>query len=902
MHRSMDACVDGFIAGRDERKLSKVRLLIEQMRLNLKHIKELNTACRMELTVLCWGQAGALVPLEILDNVTKNMAARVDCIEGMRQGLLALKNDAEQEAFVAHLTPRLRDVKAQTAEIFMLVQHFMTLPRIAGFRTASSRPPPPPSHAAVTATSVAAVGKGGISVAVCKDVRHAEGGSYGERLSPVLLAVARSIDKLVQDYQRARLHILYGRDDPNEIAVWESFEGSVSYQGGLQDDEMADSLHEGGTPLPSPPAPHLFAPGTAQKDARIIFEETPIGFDRGIHDKVAADWARHGYRGPFARGCFMSNLVTFSVMLARLVDMEVALERNRGLSAFAKLRVAVYAMAADTWEALSPFIAFGRVRKWLSARKKLYGADNNPAWLLQAIWQELKSQDAASLHCVKVAGILTAASLFTLMPELSVKFYPGAWVAFSCGVILAEDTGSAVAMGSQRLLGSVMGAIYAWMLTSFTIGDSVDMLSSSIKRTAIIGLPPWIALCCFFRHSPTHGYAAVVAAFTAVLIMVGIFTPAVHQAYSPVVRIQNTIIGVVLYFALDNIIWPARAITALQRHLAGGLGVMRKEVEALEASASRALQHEVTPSTATAPSSPPTSLLQAVHSAAEGLAKSPNRADDHHRLLDAHTPSAKSSMDLQQHEAAQSGFLRHINFNFLGSPRSAAPITPPLHLIPLPPVALGGLKQVADSLEHQAKSIHLAAQEPTLWHRPFHHPSYLAVLAAERDVLAALILVKRAEQSFFTSCTDELWSAEVKQRSGIMTRVGALLRIARMSLQDAENIFSAPVQPTRAALFGVQVRNACAPTVTKEGRVQQAQRLLQLQVEAELLHEAIDQDMVTLMTIGPPAGQAPQTSVQFALRFTTTTFSVLRLHKGLLTLGHAITDLLEREARIFYYT
>ncbi|KAG5191059.1 hypothetical protein JKP88DRAFT_347487 [Tribonema minus] len=681
MHRSMDACVDGFIAGRDERKLSKVRLLIEQasMRLNLKHIKELNTACRMELTVLCWGQAGALVPLEILDNVTK--------------GLLALKNDAEQEAFVAHLTPRLRDVKAQTAEA--------SGDWIAGFKTASSRPPPP-SHA-VTATSVAAVGKGSVSVAVCKDVRHAEGGSYGERLSPVLLAVARSIDKLVQDYQRARLHILYGRNDPNEKAVWESFEGSVSYQGGLQDDDVADSLHDGGTPLPSPPAPHLFAAGTAQKDARIIFEETPIGFDRGIHDKVAADWARHGYRGPFARGCFMSNLVTFSVMLARLVDMEVALERNRGLSAFDKLKVAVCAMAADTWEALSPFIAFG-------------------------------SQDATSLHCVKVAGILTAASLFTLVPELSVKFYPGAWVAFSCGVILAEDTGSAVAMGSQRLLGS-----------------------------------------------PTHGYAAVVAAFTAVLIMVGIFTPAVHQAYSPVVRIQNTIIGVVLYFALDNIIWPARAITALQRHLAGGLGVMRKE---------------------------------AVHSAAEGLA-------------------------------------------------NAAPIPPPLHLIPLPPVALGGLKQVADSLEHQAK---------------------------------------RAEQSFFTSCTDELWSAEVKQRSGIMTRVGALLRIARMSLQDAEDIFSAPPQPTCADLFGMQVRNACAPTVTKEGRVQQAQRLLQLQVEAELLHEAIDQDMVTLMTIGPPAGQAPQTSVQFALRFTTTTFSVLRLHKGLLTLGHAITDLLEREARIFYYT
>jgi hypothetical protein len=38
--------------------------------------------------------------------------------------------------------------------------------------------------------------------------------------------------------------------------------------------------------------------------------------------------------------------------------------------------------------------------------------------------------------------------------------------------------------------------------------------------------------------------------------------------------------------------------------------------------------------------------------------------------------------------------------------------------------------------------ITLAALEPTLWHRPFHLPSYTAVLSAQKEVLAALILLQ----------------------------------------------------------------------------------------------------------------------------------------------------------------
>jgi hypothetical protein len=54
----------------------------------------------------------------------------------------------------------------------------------------------------------------------------------------------------------------------------------------------------------------------------------------------------------------------------------------------------------------------------------------------------------------------------------------------------------------------------------------------------VIALPPWVAVCCFFRYSKSHGYAAVVAAFTAVVIVLGTFNSRQQGADAPLARIQ----------------------------------------------------------------------------------------------------------------------------------------------------------------------------------------------------------------------------------------------------------------------------------------------------------------------------------------------------------------------------
>jgi hypothetical protein len=59
-----------------------------------------------------------------------------------------------------------------------------------------------------------------------------------------------------------------------------------------------------------------------------------------------------------------------------------------------------------------------------------------------------------------------------------------------------------------------------------------------VRRRSLWGLPPFIFLCCLFRTSKTHGYAAVVAAFTAPVLVLGTFTASAQGSTAAVTRIQ----------------------------------------------------------------------------------------------------------------------------------------------------------------------------------------------------------------------------------------------------------------------------------------------------------------------------------------------------------------------------
>lgn len=64
-----------------------------------------------------------------------------------------------------------------------------------------------------------------------------------------------------------------------------------------------------------------------------------------------------------------------------------------------------------------------------------------------------------------------------------------------------------------------------------------------------------VAVTCFFRNSHSFGYAALVAAFTAVLMFVGSTTVlgADGEAVS-LARIVNTVVGIFIYLTVDTLL------------------------------------------------------------------------------------------------------------------------------------------------------------------------------------------------------------------------------------------------------------------------------------------------------------------------------------------------------------
>lgn len=119
-----------------------------------------------------------------------------------------------------------------------------------------------------------------------------------------------------------------------------------------------------------------------------------------------------------------------------------------------------------------------------------------------------------------------------------------------------------VAVGYQRIEGTVMGAVY-----SFTVYQAFNCGNATCGENITIPvLLIWLGFCAFFREGPRHGYASIVAGFTPFVLFLG---PAAGNTDSAWLRVQKTFIGVAVYLVIDNILWPNRSDQAIR------LGVLK---------------------------------------------------------------------------------------------------------------------------------------------------------------------------------------------------------------------------------------------------------------------------------------------------------------------------------------
>eukprot|EP00899_Mesostigma_viride_P024571 jgi/Mesvir1/5299/Mv15399-RA.3 len=134
-----------------------------------------------------------------------------------------------------------------------------------------------------------------------------------------------------------------------------------------------------------------------------------------------------------------------------------------------------------------------------------------------------------------------------------------AFAAITVGFIVGGHVGASFHISVLRVQGAVLGAVLAYFCLAIT--------GTKVGIAALLGM--LVGMFGYIRGSHVHAYVGLVAAFMVPVIMLG-FNPATAKPGYTVDdyvldRIKFTVSGVLVYVAVELLIWPQRA-TKLARN------------------------------------------------------------------------------------------------------------------------------------------------------------------------------------------------------------------------------------------------------------------------------------------------------------------------------------------------
>lgn len=138
-----------------------------------------------------------------------------------------------------------------------------------------------------------------------------------------------------------------------------------------------------------------------------------------------------------------------------------------------------------------------------------------------------------------------------------------AWAVVAVCQSLTSHPGSSFRSAWNRIQGTVLGGM-AGIAALGWCG-----LTSPFAIVAFITV--WTLFCCFSRRSSVYGEAAVTAALTAPVIMLG----PVGGEQGVMLRVEQTVLGCLIYSLIDNLLYPVRAKLDLRRELVASLDAFR---------------------------------------------------------------------------------------------------------------------------------------------------------------------------------------------------------------------------------------------------------------------------------------------------------------------------------------
>ncbi len=169
----------------------------------------------------------------------------------------------------------------------------------------------------------------------------------------------------------------------------------------------------------------------------------------------------------------------------------------------------------------------------------------------------IKAYLIRTTQAYKVALAVTVASLLPIYNFFPSLLGRGFWTALVVALIRQENATSSFLTSYQRLEGTVIGSIFAFMMYEiFQCNDSASN-TFCIQRfgVQIVVLIIWLFVCGLFRDGILHGYSATVAGFTPMVLLLNPSYLGLDAAFS---RIEETFIAIVIYLAVDLLIFPQR--------------------------------------------------------------------------------------------------------------------------------------------------------------------------------------------------------------------------------------------------------------------------------------------------------------------------------------------------------
>eukprot|EP00850_Spirogloea_muscicola_P016339 SM000132S26854 [mRNA] locus=s132:9162:16854:+ [translate_table: standard] len=187
---------------------------------------------------------------------------------------------------------------------------------------------------------------------------------------------------------------------------------------------------------------------------------------------------------------------------------------------------------------------------------------------------ELPAPALSRARAAKALGATKVALAMLIAGIIGDAFLPasGYWAPVTVGFIIGSNQGGSFKAASLRLQGTAAGSIYGYLAIK---------VAHHHQWLVVFALVPWVIVASFVRHSSSYGYAGVVAAFTAAVIMLGYQQSGQGVDTYSLGRITETFIGVLCFVVVEGVVWPSRAVVLVRASVVSCLQDCRDCVAAI---------------------------------------------------------------------------------------------------------------------------------------------------------------------------------------------------------------------------------------------------------------------------------------------------------------------------------